>query len=168
MSKSAVELAIELEKKGHEYYQEHAASADNPLAKRVLSSLAQQELDHLGYIEDYAEGKSISVADYESEDDIEAQVKEVFNQFSAKEREGWKAANVEVYEHAMELERDIYQAYQKLAAETDDQEAQKFFEIMMEEETKHLESLENVHYFLTETGDWLASEESQVWNWMNT
>ncbi|MCK8825432.1 ferritin family protein [Fuchsiella alkaliacetigena] len=168
MSKKAVELAIELEKKGHEYYKEHAATADNPLAKKVLSSLAQQELDHLSYIEDYAAGKSISVADYEAANDIEAQVKEVFDEFSAKEREAWKTANVEVYEHAMELERDIYQAYQKLAAEAEDEAAQEFFEIMMEEESKHLESLENVHYFLTETGDWLASEESQVWNWMNT
>ncbi|MBM7623623.1 ferritin-like domain-containing protein [Sporohalobacter salinus] len=161
----SLELAISLEEKGHAYYEKHAENAVNPLVKKVLKSLGAQELDHVEKIKQIAEGKEIE-EDYEPSD-IESEVKEVFEEFSDKEREGWKEENVDVYEHAMELEKDIYQVYERLAEETDDPKEKEFFEALMEEEDKHYESLQNVYYYFTRPGDWFAQEESKVWNWMN-
>ncbi|MCK8816837.1 ferritin family protein [Natroniella sulfidigena] len=168
MKNSPLDLAIELEKKGHEYYQKHAATAENPLAKKVLSSLASQELDHIDDIKEIAEGKKLFDPDSDQAiDDLEAEVKEVFNNFSKQERQGWKAENKKVYEHAMKLEKDIYETYQQLAEEAEDEDQKKFFQSLMKEESKHLEAIENVYFYLTKPKEWLAQEESKVWNWMN-
>ena len=35
------------------------------------------------------------------------------------------------------------------------------------EENDHLTVIENVYFYLTRTGDWFASQEDRVWNWMN-
>ena len=67
----------------------------------------------------------------------------------------------------MKLEREGWEMYRRFrdAASGADRE---FFSRLLEQEIKHLESLQNVHYYLTGTGDWLGGEESRIWNWMNT
>ena len=163
----SLELAIELENKGHEYYKKHAAEAENPLAKRVLESLASQELDHIETIKKISAGQCIADVDYQITD-VEDEVKDVFKSFSKKEREGWKDTNVDVYQHALDLEEDIYNLYKELAQKTDDESEKKFFEDMMEQEMNHYESIENVYNYFNNPGDWFATEESKVWPWMNT
>ena len=43
----------------------------------------------------------------------------------------------------------------------------EFFTGLKAEEGKHLEAIENVFFYLERTGDWFASNEDRVWNWMN-
>ncbi|GAB6137737.1 ferritin family protein [Halanaerobaculum tunisiense] len=162
----ALNLAIELEEKGHNYYTKHYKETQNPLSRQVLKSLADQELDHIKTFKQIAEGKNISTAQQNPADDIEQDVKDVFADFSDQEKEDWAEVDTEVYEHAMELENKIYKHYEKLAQQTDDPQEKEFLEAVMEEEMKHYESLQNVLYYLTDNVNWLAEEEGKVWNWM--
>ncbi|MFW5896855.1 MAG: ferritin-like domain-containing protein [Bacillota bacterium] len=165
--RKSLRLAVELEEEGQRYYAQEAAKADNPLAKTVLQTLADQEMDHRDRVMKLAEGHGFPEEFRDEERDIEESVREVFESFSAEEREGWSTENTGVYEHAMELERKSYKLYERLAEESQDEKEQSFFESLMKEESRHLESIENVYYFLASPGTWLSVDESQRWNWMN-
>ncbi len=166
ITSDSLELAVKLEEEGYEYYKQAAAETDNKLSKSVLESLAQQELDHKETFQEIAEGKGIISEDVQHEN-IETEIKEVFENLSDKEQEAWKEEEVEVYEQAMEMEKKIYNLYQEMVKESDDETEIEFLKALMEEENKHQESLQNVLYYMTQNEYWLADEESKVWNWMN-
>ena len=165
ISQESLDLAIELEQKGHDYYEENAAKADNPMAKSVLESLSQQELDHIETIKQIAAGKGVENVEV-TPSNVEDNVREVFESFSDKEKEEWEDVDEEVYRHALKLEEDIYDLYADLAEQTEGKE-EEFFTALMAEENKHYESIQNALYYLTNNSKWLDEEESQVWNWMN-
>jgi rubrerythrin len=155
ISQESLNLAIELEQKGHDYYQENAAKTNNPMAK----------LDHIKTIKKIAAGKDVENIEVQKSN-VEENVKEVFESFSDKEKEDWEEIDEQVYKHALELEQDIYDLYAKLADQTEGKE-KEFFEALMTEENNHYESIQNTLYYLTENSQWLDEEESKVWNWMN-
>ncbi len=164
---ASLKLAVELEEEGQRYYRERAADAENPLARHLLETLAEQEIEHRDRVLKLAEGHGLP-SDLQLETrDLESSVREVFESFSAEEREGWTTENVSVYEHAMELERKAYRLYRDLAEQSEDATEKRFFEALMREESMHLESLENVFLFFSSPGRWISVEESNRWNWMN-
>ncbi|MGM0502083.1 MAG: ferritin-like domain-containing protein [Bacillota bacterium] len=165
ISKESFDLAIELEEKGHDYYEENAKKTNNPMAKSILESLANQELDHIETIKQIASGKEVENIEVHTAN-IEEEAKEAFESFTAKEREDWEEFDEEIYKHALEFEEDIYDLYADLAEKSEGQE-KEFFEALMEEENSHYESIQNALYYLTNNSKWLDEEESKVWNWMN-
>ncbi len=162
----SLELAIKMEKESYHYYNNHIEGAENPLSTKVLESLAAQELDHMDKVKKIAANKEIQEDDYQPED-IESKVKEVFQNFSDQERKDWKESNTNIYRHAMELENDTYEIYERLAKQTDDDIERKFFEALMQEEEWHYESLQNIFNYFENPGIWNATEESNTWPWMN-
>lgn len=166
ISPKSLELAIDLEKEGHEYYMEQSKDPENPMVEKVLKSLASQELDHIEVIKNIAEGKQVSAEDL-PEVNMEEQVKKVFEEFSEAEKENWKVERTSVYEHALELEEKLHDLYKDLAEDTDDKEEEEFFRAIMAEENKHWESIQNVIYYITDHDRWMAEEEGKVWGWMN-
>lgn len=171
MSKSlqeALTAALDLEQMGHDYYLEVASNAKSPLTQRVFSALADQEVDHMRRIREIYESlESAEAASVAQAGSLEDLVKAVFQQFTKQERSTWDMDNAAAYECAMDLERGSYSMYDKLAHERDDPAEVRFFEALLEEESEHLIAIENVYNYLQHTGDWFASQESRVWNWMN-
>ena len=165
ISQESLDLAIELEQKGHDYYEKNAAKTNNPMAKSILESLADQELDHIETVKQIAAGKGVENIEVKSAN-VEENAREVFESFTEKEKEDWEEVDAEVYRHALDFEEDIYDLYDDLAQKTEGKE-KEFFEALMEEENKHYESIQNALYYLTENSKWLDEEESKVWNWMN-
>lgn len=163
---SPLQLALELEQKGYEYYTANAAKAANPLAQRVLESLAEQEKQHMSWIRSLVEGSQVPCVSTKA-GSIEAAVREVFDKFSAAERQGWKNRNTDVYEHAMQLEKESYELYRKLHEAAVTAAEKDFFAALMEMEDGHHAALQNVHFYLSDTADWNhESESASGWNWM--
>ncbi len=162
--------AVELEKKGHRYYSEHAREAENPLARRVLDTLAEQELEHIEFLEALVDGEPYvtELASSSARDeDIERAAREVFEKFSQEEIAGWQLDDESVYERARQMEIMSIRLYSELAEESEDEAEQEFLRQLVKEERRHLESIDNVQYYLQNTGDWLSMQESKRWNWMN-
>lgn len=161
---ASLKLALEIEEEGYQYYSEQAKKVQNPLSKTLLQTLAQQELQHKDMIEKLHQG-TLPESNL-SEDFVEETVRNVFTSFSEQEREGWTEDNLDVYEHAMDLEKSAFELYQDLAQKADSESERKFFEALMKQEEKHLESLINVHYYLSSPENWLHGNEADQWNWM--
>ncbi|MFW5998910.1 MAG: ferritin-like domain-containing protein [Bacillota bacterium] len=162
----SLDKAIRMEEKGYKFYSESLEEVDNKFSRKVLKSLAQQELEHKKRFQDIAEGKNISAAGI-GENSIEDELKGIFEQASTSEKEEWKKEETEIYEKALEMEKKTYNFYKELAEESDNQSEKEFLEALMKEESQHEESIQNVLYYLTDQTWWLADEESKTWNWMN-
>ncbi len=161
--------AVDLERRGHEYYSEHAEKTENPLARRVLLTLAEQELEHIEVLEELAGGET-DTAELETSgrsDDIESAAREVFERFTEEEIAGWELEDKGVYERARQMEIMSIRLYSEMAEETDDESERDFLLQLVEEERRHLDSIDNVQFYLESPGDWLSMEESKRWNWMN-
>jgi len=167
VSKDSLEFAIKLEQEGHDYYVDHADETDNPFVQSVLEKLAERELEHIEAINNIAEGKSVDEVTF-VDLNIEQETRDIFEEFSESEKEGWKEEKADVYDHAIELETKLAKLYKELAEETEDEEEKEFFQALTKEEDKHYETLSNVFYYLTDHERWMAESEGEVWGWMNT
>ncbi len=167
VSKESLEMAIDFEREGYDYYTDHKVDAPNPFVEKVLDRLAERELEHIDAIKEIVEGKKVADVEFDTVD-IEQTTKDIFNEFSKSEQEGWKDEKVTVYDHAIELEEKLAGLYRDLAGETEDEEEKEFFTALMQEEDKHFETLQNVFYYLTDHERWMAESEGEVWGWMNT
>lgn len=161
-----LDTAIGIEEKGYNYYKEKAGEAENKFSKRVLESLAQQELDHKARFKKLAEGKD-DYMDGLKKQNFEQKVKEIFNKINQndKKKEDWKEEDV--YQKAIDFEKKTYRFYKDLLSKTDQEKEKDFLQALMDEESKHEESLRNILYYYTDQNWWLADEESKTWNWMN-
>lgn len=167
ISEDSLNLAIDLEKEGHEYYMGHAKKAENPMSRTLLENLASMELDHIEAVKKIAEGRPVSSVKLKTRD-IEQEVKDVFEDFSKSEREGWIVKDKSIYEHALELETKLAKLYKELEEQSDNQEKKKFFHLLIQEEDMHYEALQNALYYLTDPERWISELEGEVWGWMNT
>ncbi len=165
-NRSIRDFAIDFETKGVNPYLSLAAKTTNPLGKRLFYSLAEQEVQHAALFD----SKDLSLPEKSILDnsvkDIEAQLKEFWMQaekFEIKKED----VHFSGYEQAMEMEKKSISAYKEFLTKSTEEKEKEFLLWIIEEEKKHLEALRNVHYYLTETADWLQTEESRVWNWMN-
>ncbi|MCX7706341.1 MAG: ferritin family protein [bacterium] len=164
--KSLKEFAISFETKGVNLYLSLAAKTTNPLGKKLFYSLAEQEVQHAALFDTgkYQLKKGERVSGLIK--DIESTLRE-FWEHAEKTEIKKDDTHFSGYELAMEMERQSISAYREFLLKSKDENEKEFLNWIIEEEKKHLEALRNVYYYLTETADWLQSEESKVWNWMN-
>lgn len=158
--------ALAFEEKGAEYYQEQARKAENQLVKRLFLSLAVEENQHQLTIQEIYQAMQDGrkLPNQRKGARLQETIGSFFANLSEEERK-W-SDNVEALVLAMDLEKKGYAMYQKAAERTTDSGEKEFFRAMQVEEGEHLEALENVYYYLTDSEDWFAQEESKVWNWM--
>lgn len=167
-ARDALKGALDLEKKGHDYYMDTAGKADNPLTQSVFFSLAAQEFIHMQRIRQLYEGQPHSEGVPSiARGEMEQQVREIFDRFTAEQRKAWTMDNTEAYEYAKKLERDSAAMYDRLTQDSINPGEAEFFQSLRAEENEHLAALENVSAYLGDTGNWFAEEETRVWNWMN-
>lgn len=162
-----IQQALDFEEKGATFYQAKAGEAANPLVKRLFLALAIEENQHQLRIQEiyHALQSDGPWPEATGASTLQEVIRSLFSNLSAAERK--VSDNVEALVMAMEMERKGYAMYQEAMQGSEGVE-QRFFRSMMAEEGAHLEALENVYYFLTDTEDWFASEESKVWNWMTS
>jgi len=167
-----IKFSIELEEKGYNFYKATAEKAKNPLAKSTLSGLAQRELLHKEKITDFYKSltgekalkdgwlKEVEVPP--SRKDLLAPIlKKLKDSLSAKDLSTEADIN-EAYKIAEGLEKDSFILYTKIATETKDETAKKFFKSLAEEENEHFEILEETLEYLNRPGDWFKEKERWI------
>lgn len=166
-----VKLSIDLEKNGYDFYTKTAEKTSNPLAVSTLNSLAERELIHLERIKefyqnltgeqklasDWLKGVSVSPTKEELLKVIVTKLKDSLNKpFETKEDIN------EAYKIAEGLERDSYNLYNKIAKESSDETAKKFYAALAQEEQEHYTILEETLLYLNKPGDWFKEQEHWI------
>lgn len=164
-------LAIELEKKGYNFYTQTAAKTANPLAVSTLSSLAERELLHLEKVKEFYQnltGEKKLKSDWLKGVEVpptKAQLlKPILNKL--KESLGKKfetqADVIEAYKVAEELERDSYNLYQRISKESSDETTKKFYSALAKEENEHYAILDETLQYLNNPGEWFKEKERWI------
>ncbi|MBU0573699.1 MAG: ferritin family protein [Candidatus Margulisbacteria bacterium] len=169
--KADTKLAIELEKKGYEFYTQAANKVQNPLAKSTLESLAQRELVHLEKVKEFyknltgeqklPEGwlKDVEIPPTKGQllKPILLKLKDSLDK-KIETREDINKA----YKIAEQLERDSYALYDSIAKESPDDTTKKFYAALATEENEHFEILDETLQYLNNPGDWFKKEERWI------
>ncbi|MBN1621304.1 MAG: ferritin family protein [Endomicrobiales bacterium] len=165
-----LKLALNFEIKGAIFYLNFATKIKHALAKKLFYSLAAKEIEHaqkvdeiFGTIKENKEFKNLTM---KTSSNVEKEIKDYF--LKSKQKTLKKSLdNLKGYELALDMEKKSYDVYKDLYKKSKDPIKKKFFEGLMNEEKEHYDAIANVYNYLTGSGDWLQSDESKVWNWMN-
>jgi hypothetical protein len=165
---TAYDTAIAFEKKGREFYLHKANEASDLLGQKLFATLAEDEILHAQRIEQLKRhllGEGAMPQAPHAVQALQEMLQTFFNQHRAQLSK--KSTNLEIYEFAMGMESQGIAMYTELAAASQHEAEKKFFLALIEEEKSHLEAIQNVHFLLSDTGNWNENEESRRWNWMN-
>ncbi len=147
---TALQMAIQTEIDGHNFYQKFAERTDDPKARRMFERLAQDEIMHLELLRntkamleqsgEWAEYRGVSLepltgAPIFSRDRVEQNVVAYTSDLSA-------------LRVAYLIEKDAVDFYIHAAAQTDDPNGQRMFRDLAEMEQAHLRLLEGEYTFL--------------------
>lgn len=166
----SLEFALDFEIKGTLLYLKLAKKTKNILGKRLFYSLASQEIDHAKKVDEIYEMIKKNKGWEASPSGNLPTVESIFRDFFKKsEKIDFKkdSENMSGYKVAMEMEEKGYKAYGNFFNGAASIPEKNFFKQLMVQEKEHLDSLRNVYYYLTNTGDWFREDESRIWSWMN-
>jgi len=152
---NTLEFAIQMELDGEKYYREQAElNKGNPL-NSVCNLMADEEKKHAEILE----GKKSNLA-YELPDSkLPADAKNIFTDAKDIEVSGKQHTQLLFYRTAAEMEKKSIDLYSEFLAGASTDDEKKLFEYLVQQETKHLELIEELDRLLTHAEDWIESPE---------
>jgi rubrerythrin len=143
------EFSIQMEKDAEALYRKMAEAAPVEGIKKVLLMLAEDEVRHRVAIENLQKKMAIPSVEGTALD-----IKTVFDEMKQDENiTNISVDAVDDYKKAVEIEKRGMEFYQQKFAEADDPESKKLFEILMNQETYHLRTTENL-LDVVQTPEW--------------
>ncbi len=163
--KEALSAAIEMEKKGYNFFKETAEKASDELAKEVFAFLAAEELNHIKAIQKF-DNEYMSGAESAAENAIEdikggnpkAAINELFKGLSKSTPVD--GSNLDAYKFAMDFERKGGEFYKKAEAEAVNPGAKKLFGFLVGEEQKHFKIVESCLLYFDNPEEFFHQRES--------
>ncbi len=154
------EYAMQMEKDGENYYRELAQKAANPGLKNIFLLLADNEIEHYDTIKAIKEGSKYNF----KETKILGQSKNIFIKIKEQNEDlsGINMSRKEVYEKALDLEKQSIDFYEDLKNKEIESDIQKeMISKIKEEEKQHYFLIENIIEFISNPDTWLENAE---WN----
>lgn len=163
-----LEGAIKMEEDGRKFYLKSSAAAKNAVAKKLLSSLADQESLHIERIREIHDGlkgeKDWNDFSKTISETAKKKLALVFKPLSASEKKRLKAdpSNLEALKISMKKETNSYDYYDKQSRETGIRIAKVFYDRLKKEEEHHYELLEEAYSLLSDSASWFVKQEGRV------
>jgi len=163
-----LQAAIKMEEDGRRFYLKAGKAAKNTVAKKLLVSLADQELTHIERIEEISNGLKEDKDWNDFGKSITKSAKKnlalVFRALSSAEKKRLKVdpANLEAFQIAMQKETKSYDYYDKQSKATDIRIAKVFYDRLKKEEEHHYELLEEAYSLLSDSASWFVKQEGRV------
>jgi rubrerythrin len=158
----ALQMAIEVEKKGYRFYKIAAKSTQDEKGRQVFEQLAKDEVEHMGVFATLYESLTNdepwmtyeqAVARFGESGDAGL----VFPEVPDEAQEGFD--DMKALEEALEFEHKAVRIYKEKAAEADDELARTFYEKLVEIEESHVMIIQAEIDSLTGSGIWLDYQE---------
>ena len=156
-----VRAAVQLERDGRAFYLDAAEKAASELTRKMFASLADDEADHLAWIEEMMPGVDTAT---EANRDLYGRLSHVFADVPDEERQKIAASgdDVAAIHAAMDLEKKAVDAYGNWQAEAEDRDVKKVCDLLTGVERFHIQVLQNTLEYLEHPADWFMQEEQ--WN----
>ncbi len=140
-----LQTAVELERRGREFYMDAAGKAEDPIIEAVLTALAHDEEAHERVIRQFYEALERTEDWPEMPGDLASgpareRIDEIARQTAGQI--GPDATYMSVYETARDLEQQSYDFYRSNAGEAEDQDVAHFLKFLANVEKTHVEMLQ--------------------------
>jgi rubrerythrin len=157
---NAIEIALKMETDAISFYQEAAELTSHPAGKRMFLSIMEDEKRHIDMLNNLVNDMELTA---DKIDPME-KIKSVFEELKDEMMGGIEASENELQalETAMKMEKEGFEFYKKVAAESPDPKSKKLFERLVLEEEKHYAAFSNTYAFLSDTGNWFMWEEHSI------
>ncbi|NTW70633.1 MAG: ferritin family protein [Eubacteriaceae bacterium] len=152
------DIALKLEADSEKFYLDQVDKAENGGLKRIFKKLADDERKHIEYV------KQLEHEDWEFVDtDVLEDVKNVFTEL-LEENITFKVKldTIEAYEFACAMEKTSIEYYGKMSEEAVNANTKKILIKLMNEEKKHLLTLENIILYLRQPESWVEHAEFTI------
>ncbi|GBC62714.1 rubrerythrin [Desulfonema ishimotonii] len=158
----AIRTAIGYEKKIRDLYQAAAESADDPVGRHVFQMLADDEQNHVAYLESrlaqWEKDGKISLETLEktlpSAETVRSALEKLEERMDKEDRKDEK----QMLSKALQTEVETSNFYQKMVAELSG-DGQKMFARFLEIENEHIDIVQAELDYLTHTGYWFDIKE---------
>lgn len=169
--KAVVDAALEFEKQGYQILCDAGDKSGDPLSKATFEFLAEQELHHIDTIKAFA-GALAESGEFDPNrigspltgEQLREGIRSIFERIRPEfeATAGKDEERMEVYAAALNMERHGHDFYESAAGNTSDAAAQKLYEFLTAEETKHFTVIQETRDFLRQPDAFMAIEE----HWM--
>lgn len=161
----AISTALEYEARVHQTYAEAVESADHELAKRVFSTLRDEELGHIKYLrerlDEWRTTGRITVAELDTvlvpKAVIESRAATLRESLS-DDRRASRGHELESLSRALDVERETSDFYRQMVS-TLDADGKKLFERFVEIEEGHVAIVQAEMDLVTGSGFWFDTAE---------
>lgn len=159
---SAVQLALQFEKDGYEFYNDISKRAGNKLGREMFEFFAKDELKHIKRIKDFIKGRYKIKPRKAGEEPIR-RFNTVFSEAGEEAKKSLtEADDITALKTAMNIETDGYKFYDTAEKNADTPEEKDLFNFLKEEESQHYRILKNTYDYLNNTADWFFAEEGPM------
>ncbi len=155
----AVAAARQLEVDGCRFYLEAAGRASTEPLKKMFASLADDESNHLEWLDKLAPGVDSAKAANEA---LYRKLKDVFAATAGAKAVEDSGSDIEAIDLAIGTEEKSVEAYAEWVEKGDSEEIRSLGEVLVGQERFHRQLLENAKEYLQNPGDWFMQEER--WN----
>lgn len=150
-------FAMKMEKDGERYYRELMNRTDNEGLRKILSLLANEEINHYQIIEQMNQGSGDTIS---VETTVLKDAKNIFIQMKESKQDVLSVeGEVDLYTKAKEIEKASRIFYAEKAQETNNEQHKQIFLRLSEEEKKHEFLMDNLVEFITRPDTWLENAE---------
>ena len=153
---NALELAIEMEREGRQYYLDQAEINKDSELSKVFLLLADSEKEHEDLLR-----KRLNKEEYAfKEDQSFISIKSVFNGLKEYEASDIrKASQLDVYRLALDIEEKSIDHYQKMLEDATEDKDKELFKFLIKEEKQHMNLFDKLVEMLTRPDEWVESPE---------
>ena len=149
------EFSIQMEKDAEALYRKMADNAPAEGIKKVLLLLAEDEVKHRVAIEQLQKKLDVPAAEGTALD-----IKTVFDEMKDdKSITDITTDAIEDYQKAVEIEKRGMEFYKEKFAEADDEASKKLFEVLMKQESYHLQTTQNLLDMVQRPDWWVENAE---------
>ncbi len=160
---SSIKFAMDNEQREKDYYLKEAARSTNPVVKRLLETLAEEEEDHKRWINKL---HSTLLADGAWPEDVnlemqDSNVKEELEKldYKAEETKAHDDSDIEALKAAAQFEKDAADFYADLVKKCKNPREQEFFGFLKKIEHDHQLSIEDSLAYLQDPEAWFDASE---------
>ena len=160
---SSVKFAMDNEQREKDYYLKEAARSQNPVVKRLLETLAEEEEDHKRWIDKLhkkllSSGKWPEDVDLDKKDsNVAAELKKL--DYRAEATKAHDDNDLEALKAAVQFEKDAADFYADLVKQCDNQKEKDFFTFLAKIEHEHQLSIEDSLSYLQDPEAWFDASE---------
>jgi rubrerythrin len=155
----AVESAMKMETDAMKFYKEAASRTSHPMGRKMFESLIRDEARHLRLLEEILKGLEID-PHVQCIGDVRTVFSDLKDQMMSRIEA--RSDEKEALRLALEMEKKGFHFYEEALAAAVDEKEKRLFEVLIKEEERHYQLLNNTYSFLEDTGNWFMWEELSI------